>query len=173
MYSELLRAMLGQRDFPWTSFEADAFFVVIHSGNPPKIGTFTAWNRTQNHTRKPPVTTVSECLIRIEFEMVSPSFACQQTLWFAKGLAANSDCSEFNSARSDLTSPEKLDGQNRQSRIASIQRTRSTLASHSAVPTWKNCSTNERQSRDANCSTTNARSVRTNFCVSGGDMTTN
>ena len=32
---------------------------------------------------------------------------------------------------------------------------------------------NERQSRDANRGTTNAGSVRTNFCVSGGDMTAN
>ena len=65
--------------------------------------------------------------------------------------------------------PLTLAGQNRQSPIASVQRKRSTLANHSAAP----CGTNERQSRDSNRSTTNARSMRTTFCGLGRDMTTN
>ena len=39
-----------------------------------------------------------------------------------------------SSIRSFPVTPTPLDGQNRQSPIASVQRTRSTLASHSAVP---------------------------------------
>ena len=69
----------------------------------------------------------------------------------------------------DGTFPD-LDGPNRQSPIASVQRTRSTLASQSAVPLGTNVKRMNdwrRQSRDSNRSTTNARSVRTNFCVSG------
>ena len=57
-----------------------------------------------------------------------------------------------------------LDGQNRQSPIASVQRTQSTLASHSNSM-WNERSTNERQSRDSNRHITNAGSVRTSFCV--------
>ena len=30
-----------------------AFLVGLSTGNPPKIGTFTAWNRTRNRTRTP------------------------------------------------------------------------------------------------------------------------
>ena len=30
-----------------------AFLVGLSTGNPPKIGTFAAWNRTRNHTRTP------------------------------------------------------------------------------------------------------------------------
>ena len=36
---------MGQRDAPQRSFEAG-----FPSGNPPKMFTFTAWNRTQHHT---------------------------------------------------------------------------------------------------------------------------
>ena len=53
-YSEALRTVLGQRDSPWKSFEAVALLVGFPSGNPPKIGTFTAWNRTRNRTQTPP-----------------------------------------------------------------------------------------------------------------------
>ena len=42
------------KKFPWKSFEAVAFLVGFSTGNPPKIGTFTAWNRTRNRTRTPP-----------------------------------------------------------------------------------------------------------------------
>ena len=38
----------------WKSFDAVAFFVGLSTGNPPKIGTFTAWNRTRNRTRTLP-----------------------------------------------------------------------------------------------------------------------
>ena len=58
-----------------------------------------------------------------------------------------------------------LDGQNHQSPIASVQRTLSTLASHSAVP----CGTNVKQMNAnhaiPNRGTTNAGSVRTNFSL--------
>ena len=55
--------------------------------------------------------------------------------------------------------------------IASVQRTRSTLASHSAVPRETNVKrSNERQSRDPNRSTTNARSASTNFSVFWGEI---
>ena len=36
------------------SFEAVALLVGFSTGNPPKIGTFTAGNRTRNRTRTPP-----------------------------------------------------------------------------------------------------------------------
>ena len=61
-----------------------------------------------------------------------------------------------------------LDGPNRQSPIASVQRTRSTLASHSRNSMWNEYYTNERQSRDSNRNATNAGSTRTNFCVFRG-----
>ena len=31
-----------------------AFFIEFFTGNPPTIGTFTAWNRTRNRPRTPP-----------------------------------------------------------------------------------------------------------------------
>ena len=58
-YSEPLRTVLGQRISPWKSCEAVALSVGFSTGNPPKIGTFTAWNRTRNRTRTPPATTQS------------------------------------------------------------------------------------------------------------------
>ena len=58
-----------------------------------------------------------------------------------------------------------LDGQNHQSPIATVQRTQSTLSSHSAIRlgmTLKNeCYTDERQSRDSNGSATNTEFLRT------------
>ena len=67
---------------------------------------------------------------------------------------------------------QSLDGPNHQSPIASVQRTLSTLAGHSAVPCGTNrvTRTNVRQSRDSNRSTTNAESMRTDFCVLEGDL---
>ena len=44
----------GTKRFPQKSFEAVALWVGFSSGNPPKIGTFTAGNRTQNRIRTPP-----------------------------------------------------------------------------------------------------------------------
>ena len=61
---------------------------------------------------------------------------------------------------------KNLDGQNRQLPIASVQQTWSTLASHSAVPRGTNVK-RVNANRDSNRSTTNAGSVRTNFCVLG------
>ena len=58
-----------------------------------------------------------------------------------------------------------LDGPNRQSPIASVQRMRSTLAGLSAIFTWNEYHTNDRQSRKLSPSATNAGSARTNFCV--------
>ena len=62
--------------------------------------------------------------------------------------------------------PSSLDGRNRQSPIASVQRMRSTLASHSEVPRGTNV-----KRMNANRAIRIAGSVRTNFCISGGDMT--
>ena len=56
---------------------------------------------------------------------------------------------------------------NRQSPIASVQRTQSTLGGHFAVPTWNEYCTNECQSRDSNRSARNAGSTRTKFCFLG------
>ena len=42
------------KKFPLEAFEAVALLVGFSTGNPPKIGTFTAWNRTRNRTRTPP-----------------------------------------------------------------------------------------------------------------------
>ena len=42
------------KNSPSKSFEAVALLVGFSTGSPPKIGTFTAWNRTRNHTRTPP-----------------------------------------------------------------------------------------------------------------------
>ena len=62
-----------------------------------------------------------------------------------------------------------LDGLNRQSPIASVQRTRSTLAIHYFRSSmWNEYYTNERQSRDSNRSATNAGSTRTKLCVFRG-----
>ena len=47
------------------------------------------------------------------------------------------------------------------------------LLAKNTRPSWSECQTNERQSRDSNLSTTNAGSVRTNFCVFEGDRTAN
>ena len=66
-----------------------------------------------------------------------------------------------------------LDGLNRQSPIASVQRTRPTLASHSAVPRGTNTTPMNAQSRDSNRSATNAGPMRTKSCVLGGDMSSN
>ena len=56
-------------------------------------------------------------------------------------------------------------------------RWRSANADNSCRPvrssTWNQYYTSERQSRDWNRSTTNARSTRTKFCVFRGDMTAN
>ena len=57
-------------------------------------------------------------------------------------------------------------GQNRQSPIASVQRTRSTLASHSAVPLWNKCSTSESQHQRAHWRRVNAGSEE--FLCFGG-----
>ena len=46
--------------------------------------------------------------------------------------------SEIGNLRSGNNMVPNLDGQNRQSPIASVQRTQSTLASHSAVPRGTN-----------------------------------
>ena len=54
--------------------------------------------------------------------------------------------------------PPTLDGQNRQSPIASVQRTRSTLASHSAVPHGKN-TTSTNANRAIRIATHNERRV--------------
>ena len=59
-----------------------------------------------------------------------------------------------------------LDGPNRQSPIASVQRRRSTLADHSTGP--RSFHTNERHLGDSNHSATSARSKRTKFCVFRG-----
>ena len=58
-------------------------------------------------------------------------------------------------------------GKNRQSPIASVQRTQSTLAGHSAIPRGTNV---KRANANSNRSATNAGSVRTNFCVLGGEI---
>ena len=58
-----------------------------------------------------------------------------------------------------------LDGQNRQSPLASGQRTQATLTDHSAVSMWNECSTNERQSHDSNRSATK-RKVSKDQCLS-------
>ena len=56
-----------------------------------------------------------------------------------------------------------LDGQ--ESPIAGVQRTQSTLATRSAVPSGTNVARIKSPLRDSNCSTTNTRSLRTHFCV--------
>ena len=71
-----------------------------------------------------------------------------------------------------LLSAENLRWENRQSPIASVQRTQSTLAGHAAVPHGTSVA-NKRQSRDLNCSTTNAASPRTHLFVLGDQMTAN
>ena len=49
-----LRTVLGQKNSPQKRCEAIALLVGLSTGNPPKIGTFTAWNCTRNRTRTPP-----------------------------------------------------------------------------------------------------------------------
>ena len=41
-----LGTVLGQRNSPQKSFEEVALLVGFSTGNPPKIGTFTAWTRS-------------------------------------------------------------------------------------------------------------------------------
>ena len=54
LYSEPLWTVLGQRNSQKKSFETIALWVGFSAGNPPNIGTFTAWNRTRNCTRTLP-----------------------------------------------------------------------------------------------------------------------
>ena len=59
-----------------------------------------------------------------------------------------------------------LGGQNRQSPVASVQRKRSTLARHSALPRGTNVTRmNTNRAMRAAAQQTNAGSMRTNFCV--------
>ena len=66
-----------------------------------------------------------------------------------------------------------IDGQNRQSPIASVQRMRSTLAGHSAVPSGTN-TTPMNANHVIRIAATKAGPVRTKSCVFwGGDMSSN
>ena len=56
-----------------------------------------------------------------------------------------------------------LDGPNRQSPIAGVQRARSNSRRPFHSSMRNECCTNERQSRDSNRGTTNARAMRTNW----------
>ena len=83
----------------------------------------------------------------------------------------------LGSPRLCQTKPKKgklrnLDGQNRQSPIATVQRPRGQLSQ--ALPQFHmERMLHERQSCDSNRGTTNAGSMRTSFCVLEGDMTAN
>ena len=65
-YLEPLWTVLGQRQFwPYKSYSRKLLWLVgFSTGNPPKIGTFTAWNRTRNRTRTPPASSVREKSVR-------------------------------------------------------------------------------------------------------------
>ena len=74
-------------------------------------------------------------------------------------------------ARQAPTKPRRLprlDGENRQSPIASVQRSQVNSHKPFCSSTWDKYYTNERQSRDSNRSATNAGSTSTKFCVFRG-----
>ena len=80
---------------------------------------------------------------------------------------------EFGKKDGEGTFVKPLDGQNHQSPIASVQRTRSTLASHSVIPRGTNV---KRMNANLAIRITEQRTQGlwgSSFCVSGEDMTAN
>ena len=61
-----------------------AFLVGFSTGNPPKIGTFTAWNRTRNRTRTPSEESFLK-LRRVTIQGAQPSARLSEEICLSKG----------------------------------------------------------------------------------------